>query len=76
MRSMLIPLPWRGAILRVSWQASKQLRWRSTCASLSATARETALAGNAALKGAWDADLHEIIEEINSEYAKANSAAH
>jgi len=26
-----------------------------------------------ALMGAWDADLREIMEEINSEYAKANS---
>ena len=39
--------------------------------------RETPLAGKtpAALMGAWDADLHEIMKEINSEYAKTNFAA-
>jgi len=41
-------------------------------------ARETPLAGKtpAALMAAWDADLHEIMKEINSEYTKANFAAH
>ncbi len=29
-----------------------------------------------ALMAAWDADLREIMEEINSEYAKGNSTAH
>jgi ABC-type uncharacterized transport system auxiliary subunit len=40
-------------------------------------ARETPLARKtpAALMGAWDADLHEIMKEINSEYAKTNFAA-
>jgi ABC-type uncharacterized transport system auxiliary subunit len=43
-----------------------------------AVARETPLAGKtpAALMDAWDAELHEIMKEINSEYAKANFAAH
>jgi len=38
-------------------------------------ARETPLSRKApdALMAAWDADLREIMEEINSEYAKANS---
>ena len=41
-------------------------------------ARETPLAGKtaAALMAAWDADLRQIMEEINSEYAKANSNDH
>jgi cholesterol transport system auxiliary component len=41
-------------------------------------ARETPLAGKtpAALMAAWDTDLHEIMAEINSEYAKTNSTAH
>lgn len=40
--------------------------------------RETPLAGKtpAALMAAWDSDLHEIMDEIHSEYAKANSTAH
>ena len=39
-------------------------------------ARETPLARKAAdaLMAAWDSDLHEIMKEINSEYAKANFA--
>jgi hypothetical protein len=38
-------------------------------------ARETPLTRKtpAALMAAWDADLREIMGEINSEYAKANS---
>jgi cholesterol transport system auxiliary component len=40
-------------------------------------ARETPLAGRtpAALMAAWDAELHEIMKEINSEYAKTNFVA-
>ena len=40
-----------------------------------ACARETPLSRKTpdALMAAWDADLREIMEEINSEYAKANS---
>jgi cholesterol transport system auxiliary component len=41
-------------------------------------ARETPLAGKtpAALMAAWDADLHEIMQEINSQCTKVNSTAH
>jgi cholesterol transport system auxiliary component len=39
------------------------------------SARETPLAGKtpAALMAAWDSDLRQIMEELNSEYAKASS---
>jgi hypothetical protein len=41
-------------------------------------ARETTLARKSAnaLMAAWDADLRQIMDEINSEYAKSNTTAH
>jgi ABC-type uncharacterized transport system auxiliary subunit len=40
--------------------------------------RETPLAKKspAAIMSAWDTDLHQILEQINSDYAQANPAAH
>ena len=41
-------------------------------------ARETPLAKKspAAIMAAWDTDLHEILEQVDSDYAQTNPAAH